>query len=134
MVTVANGPSQKLVLTETFVASGDLSSSQFHFVKLSANRTVVIVSAITDKPIGVLQNKPVDGEDAEVLLIGRSKVKADGTLTAGDLVGVSADGQADAIAAGTDTTVYILGQVTRGAAAGELVEAVINCVNIARAA
>jgi hypothetical protein len=109
-----------------FTASADLSSKQYHFVKMSGNGTVTVCAAITDVPIGVLQNTPTSGQAAEVCLFGISKVVADGTLAAGNVIGTSADGQADAIVAGTDTTVYTMGIALRAAAAGETVEAFIN--------
>ena len=88
-------------------ASADLSSKQYHFVKLSAATTVTVCAAITDKPIGVLQNNPESGGQAIVTTHGLSKLVADGTIAAGNILGTSADGQGDAIAAGTDTTVYV---------------------------
>lgn len=110
----------------TFTASADLSSKQFHFVKMSGDNTVTVCAAITDNPIGVLQNKPASGDPAVVCVLGVSKVVADGTLAAGDVIGTSADGQADAIAPGTDTTVYSVGIAVAAASAGETVEAFIN--------
>lgn len=109
-----------------FTASADLSSKQYHFVKMSGNNTVTVCAAITDVPIGVLQNTPTSGQAAEVTLFGISKVVADGTLAAGNVIGTSADGQADAITAGTDTTVYTMGIALKAAAAGDIVEAFIN--------
>jgi len=109
-----------------FTASADLSAKQYHFVKMSGNNTVTVCAAITDVPIGVLQNNPASGGAAEVCLFGISKVVADGTLAAGNVIGTSADGQADAIAAGTDTTVYTMGIALNAASAGETVEAFIN--------
>ena len=109
-----------------FTASADLSAKQYHFVKMSGNNTVTVCAAITDLPIGVLQNTPTSGQAAEVCIFGITKVVADGTLAAGNLIGTSADGQADAIAAGTDVTVTTVGQALKAAAAGETVEAFIN--------
>ena len=109
-----------------FTASADLSSKQYHFVKMSGNNTVTVCAAITDLPIGILQNAPSSGGVAEVALFGISKVKADGTLAAGNIIGTSADGQADAIAAGTDTTVYTMGIALNAAAAGDVVEMFLN--------
>jgi hypothetical protein len=109
-----------------FTASADLSAKQYHFVKMSGNNTVTVCAAITDVPIGVLQNNPASGGAAEVCLFGISKVVADGTLAAGNVIGTSADGQADAITAGTDTTVYTMGIALNAASAGETVEAFIN--------
>ena len=110
----------------TFEAAADLSAKQYHFVKLSAANTVNVCSAITDIPIGILQNKPGSGEAATVCLFGISKVSADGTLAAGNLIGTSADSQADAITAGTDTTVYTMGQALEAAAAGDTVSMFLN--------
>lgn len=109
-----------------FTASADLSAKQYHFVKMSGNNTVTVCAAITDVPIGVLQNTPSSGQAASVCLFGITKVVADGTLAAGNLIGTSADGQADAIAAGTDTTVYTMGIALNAAAAGETVEMFVN--------
>ena len=109
-----------------FTASADLSTKQYHFVKMSGNNTVTVCAAITDVPIGVLQNNPTSGQAAEVCLFGISKVVADGTLAAGNVIGTSLDGQADAITAGSDTTVYVMGIALAAASAGETVEAFIN--------
>ena len=111
-----------------FTAAADLSGKQFYFVKLASATTVTVCAAATDKPIGVLQNKPTSGQAAEVMVIGISKVSSDAGLSAGDLIGTSGDGQADA-------TEYIAGQVISGSnSAGGLATAVINCANLARAA
>ena len=109
-----------------FTASADLSAKQYHFVKMSGNNTVTVCAAITDVPVGVLQNNPASGGAAEVALLGVTKVVADGTLAAGNLIGTSADGQADAIAAGTDTTVYLMGVAVSAASAGETATMILN--------
>lgn len=117
-------------------AGGDLSTKQYHFVKLDSNGDVVICAAITDLVYGVLQNAPTQGQTAEVMLAGISKVKADGTIAVGALIGTSSDGQADSIAAGTDTTVYSIGRYigTSAAAAGDIIPCLINTLNLNRAA
>ena len=112
----------------------DLSAKQYYFVKLSG-QTVVLCSALTDVPIGVLQNAPESGQAAEVMVIGITKVSSDAALTVGLLIGPSADSQADARTIGTDTTHYVVGQVIGASgAAGGLATAVINCAAPARAA
>lgn len=128
------GPQIKL---PGLVAGADLSAAgnQYKFVKYSADNTVVLCAAATDKPCGVLQNRPANGEAAEVVAIGVTKVQADAALSAGAAIGTSADGQADAKTVGTDTTEYIVGQVQRGAsAAAALATALVNCASPARAA
>jgi hypothetical protein len=109
-------PLQKL----SFEAGEDLSSNQFQFVTMESDGKVDLADAETDIVLGVLQNKPEAGQSATVMISGVTKVEADETLAAGDLVHASADGQAAVFAAGTDTTKYSAGLVLEGAAAGEL--------------
>ena len=119
----------------TLAASADLSSYQYYFVELSANDTVSVCNALTDRPIGVLQNKPAAaGRPAVVRVVGYTKVSSDAGLTYGNVIGTSADGQADAKAV-TDTTQYVCGQVIKGTTvAAQLAEAFICCANVRRAA
>ena len=122
----------------TMLAAADLSSYQFHFVKISADNTVNICSGATDVPCGVLQNKPDGaGKAAEVLVYGVSKVMA-GTgaaLSAGDLIGTDSNGEAEAKTPGSDVTNYVVGQVVEGTTnASEVGSAMINCQNPQRAA
>jgi len=125
---------QGAYILRSWPAGEDLSAKQFRFVKLSSG-TVVACAAATDIPVGVLQNKPTTGRAAEVCVLGPTKVEADGAITAGGLIGTSADGQADEKTAGTDTTEFICGRALEAAAAtGDIIEAVVNCVSPARAA
>lgn len=110
----------------TLKAAADLSSKQYHFVKLASATTVNVCSAITDIPIGILQNDPESGEAAVITIFGISKMVADGTIAAGNIIGTSADSQADAIAAGTDTTVYTMGCAIGAASAGETFTMFLN--------
>ena len=128
--------SAKPILTLSLKANADLSAKQYYFVELDASGDVGACNAATDKPIGVLLNKPdASGKHALVGVIGLFPVNSDAALNEGDLIGPSADGQADAKTPGSDTTEYIAGQVTQASgAAAELAMAVINCANIARAA
>lgn len=119
----------------TLTASADLSSKQYYFVKISGSGTVTVCSGATDRPIGVLQNKPTSGQPAEIVVVGHTKISCDAALTAGNAIGTSADGQADAKTAGTDTTEYIVGIALRTTgAAGEIGEALINCASANRGA
>jgi hypothetical protein len=110
-------------------AGADLSTKQFYFVKLASATTVDVCSAITDKPIGVLQNTPSSGQAAEICIFGITKVSADGNIVAGNLIGTSSDSQADAIASGTDTTVYVMGQAIEAGAAGNIITMFLNPSN-----
>lgn len=119
----------------TLVAAADLSTKQYTFVKLNSDGNVAAASGATDIPIGVLQNAPTAGQEAEVLVVGGTKVVAGAAIGEGALVGTSAAGKAVALVAGTDTTKYVVGTLlTESAADGNIVTAVINCANPGRAA
>lgn len=113
----------------TLTAAADLSAKQYHFVKLASATTVNVCSAVTDVPIGVLQNTPTSGQSAEIVFMGVSKVIADATLAAGNVIGTSADAQAQPLTVGTETTVYTCGQAISAASAGETATALINISN-----
>ena len=110
-------------------AAADLSAKQFHFVKLATATTVNVCTAITDVPIGVLQNTPTSGQAAEVCIFGITKVVADGNLAAGNIIGTSTDSQADAITRGSDTTVTVMGQAIEAGSAGQTVTMFLNPSN-----
>ena len=112
-----------------FTAAADLSAKQYYFVKLASSTTVNVCAAVTDKPIGVLQNKPESGEQAIVRVFGVSKISADATLAAGDVIGTSADGQAQPISLGSETTVHVCGQAIEAGAAGNILATYINVTN-----
>jgi len=107
-------------------AAADLSSKQFHFVKLASATTVNVCNNIADVPIGILQNAPTSGQAAEITIFGISKVVADGNLAAGNIIGTSADSQADAITRGSDSTVTVMGVAIEAGAAGETVTMFLN--------
>lgn len=117
------GPQAKLV---GVTASADLSAKQYLFVKMSGEKTVTVCAAATDLPIGVLQNTPTSGQEAEVAWSGITKIVGTIDLNFGDRIGPSSGGHATSKSAGT--TDYIVGVVLNGnAAAGGYVTAVINC-------
>ncbi len=118
----------------TRVAGADLSSAQYKYVKLSTTDTVILCAAATDVPIGILQNAPASGAEATIMVTGISKVSSDAALSIGNQIGTSADGQADAKTAGSDTTEYVVGVVLEASSgAGALATATVNCLNPHRA-
>lgn len=117
--------------SSTFKAGADLSAKQFYFVKLDSSGNVVACAAVTDKPIGILQNSPANNGEALVMHEGISKISADAALAIDDLVGCSADGQAAAYVPGTDTSKYIVGRMLDApAAAAEIGSCLFNCMGI----
>ena len=122
-------------LKVTLIAGADLSAKQYFFVKMSADNTCVLCSAATDAPIGVLQNSPISGGEASVLVVGGTKLVAGAAIAAGVKIGTASTGKADAKVAGTDTTEYTVGQVLLASAAdADILTAVINCASPNRAA
>jgi hypothetical protein len=110
------------VMDVSLVTATDLSSYQYHFVKLSADNKVVICShATNDNPIGVLQNKP-DGSSIEavarvrIMGVSRVVVGAGAVIGFGDKVGT--DGSGEGIAKATNKYKY-LGVAIEGAGIGE---------------
>lgn len=117
-------------------AGADLSAHQHKFVKLNSSGQVVAMAANTDKPFGILQDKPAaSGRACQVMVSGVSKVQGDANLAKGDQIGSSADGQAAAYVPGTDTTKYIVGEVLEdNAAAAGLATVAFNCLGAGRGA
>jgi hypothetical protein len=81
----------------------------------------------------VLQNTPTSGDAADVCIFGESKISSAAALAAGATIGTNASGQAAAYVAGTDTTKYLIGQVTvASGAANGIASAMINCASPSR--
>lgn len=119
----------------TLVAGADLSAAQYKFVEIGAGGVVTVCNGATDKPIGVLQNAPLSGQEAEVVVAGGTKVVSSGNIAIGAAIGTDASGKAVALTAGTDTTKYVVGTVILPAGAdGEILTAVVNCAAPGRAA
>lgn len=118
----------------SYVAAADLSALQYTFVKLDSAGKVVAVAAVTDIPVGVLQNAPKSGQIAEVLVVGGTKLKASAAIALPALVGTSATGTAVKLTLPA-ATAHILGQADVPAGgAGEVISAIVNCANPARGA
>ncbi len=114
-------------------AGEDLSSYQHCFVKLSSG-VVVHCDAITDQPIGILQNNPTSGKMATVMVMGISKIKSSEALTADKYVGTFTDATGAPYVHGTDDTTYIVGQVVEpSTAVNELASIMFNCLGVGRA-
>ena len=112
----------------TFVAAMDLTDAQYKFVEFSPMGDGVGVSSNAGLAIGVLQNAPKAGQEAEVVLVGITKVKADaGAIFAGQPVTITAAG-AIAGAAGlpSGTNGFILGKALTSAAIGEIATVAIS--------
>lgn len=118
----------------TLVAGEDLSAKQYHFVKIdNGTGKAVAVSGATDRPIGVVQNNPSSGQEAEVLISGGTKIKAGGSASAGQALFASASATGVTLAFGTTASAaYAVGTWVTAGASGEIATAVINCANSGR--
>ncbi len=135
---MATEASQPLKLS--YPASGDLSASQYNFVKLNGSGQVTAITAATDIPIGVLQNKPKAlGQMAEITVIGVTKVNAGGAIGIAKQISFTAAGKASTPATGenglgaayvqaTQLVVGFLYQQT-AAANNDVCSVVVNCLN-----
>lgn len=118
-------------------AGADLSAetNRYRLVKLSAANTVVLCTAVTDKAVGVLQNRPLSGENAKVCAWGLTKVRGGAGLSVDDRIAPATDAEAVAVTHGSDTTTYPIGTVLEGTSnAGEYGTAMVDCVSPNRAA
>jgi hypothetical protein len=100
---------------------------QYKFVKFSADNTVVLCSAITDIPCGVLQaSVGATGDPVDVVVIGETLLQAGASLSAGAVIGTSTAGQAQAAVA-TQIAVGQVANVSGATSAGNLLTALVNC-------
>jgi hypothetical protein len=102
-------------------AGEDLSNAQFLAVALDSNGKVVKAKSDT-LPIGILQDKPKEGQAANVRMLGISKVVAGGAIEIGDVLTADDDGRLIAASTGY----YPIGIALEAAAqAGQVVTAFI---------
>ena len=126
----------KHLQTQTFTAASSMSAASQQFILVKQVATGVCpVTANTDIPIGVLQNSPGQGEEAEVALAGFTKIRGGGNLAAGDRIAADSTSRALAVVAGTSTGFYSVGRVLAVDGAtnvGGLSSAVVDCTNPSR--
>jgi hypothetical protein len=106
-------------------STNDLSNTGTYLytgVKLDAAGQIVPVAATTDIPFGVLYSDPKAGKAAAIATGGAAKVKAGGTITAGQQIGFNAAGAAIAAVTGTP----VCGVAMMSAAAGDIFTAEIS--------
>lgn len=84
------------ILDLTFPAAEDLSLDQYRFMVLTSTSTVRRPDSTTENAVGILQNKPLSGEAAQVRLIGASKLEMNDAIGVGTFVGLEYVSAADA--------------------------------------
>lgn len=94
------------VFSQTRQAGQDLSTHKYKFVKLNSSGQVVLCSATTDVPYGILQNAPGSLQPAQVMRQGISRLVFGGSIATGaNSVGTDAAGKGTLHAAGAAGTV-----------------------------
>lgn len=93
---------ENAILSKTFTAGADLSSLQYRFVKLSGANTVTVCGN-GEVPIGILQNDPESGEQANVMVMGISNLAVHAATSRNDKLGSQANGRGVAVTADTNT-------------------------------
>jgi hypothetical protein len=132
---------ERPIFIDSYQTGEDLSAdaSLYKFVKLSAGK-VVACTAVTDKPIGVLQavmGTAGANQTASVCVLGQCLVRTGAAvaIAADDDLATDASGKAQPCVAGTDTTKRNVGRALEaGAAVDVIISAYINCMNPGRAA
>lgn len=91
------------------VAGADLSAAQYKAIAIGGTIAATGVAAI-----GILQNKPESGEDAQLGWHGRSRYRAGGAVSAGAQLTVTTSGWFIAATSGTNVVGKALGAVSSG--------------------
>ena len=102
-------------------AAADLSAKQYLAVGVDGNIAGTVLVAF-----GVLQNKPLSGEDASVVYAGRTKFKAGGAVTAGAMVGVNSTGYGVVVTSGSPN----IGKAITAAGSGGVFQAIVNFASV----
>lgn len=113
------------------IANSDLSLHQGRFVKhhgTASVDTVVAIAATTDKALGVLNNAPKAGQEAEVVLTGVVKVELAGTVSRGDYIGHDASGFGVARPFATAGTNLVYGRALESGVSGQVISVALNSV------
>lgn len=118
----------------SYQASKNLSTYQWEVVRITTAAKVANVTSATKAMIGVMQNNPTSGREANVMAIGVSKVKAGGAFSTGQRLKINSAATSNGgtlIAATCEAQVsgHIAVALQASAQAGDIVAAIINMNN-----
>ena len=108
------GYNEKLIWTESMKSGDDFTEKQYYGCKMESDGVVALTSNDADTPVGLIINTPEDGEDAEVLIIGRAPAVVSEAIDEGELVRIASGGKV-ALWETTDTTTMCIGQCVKAA-------------------
>jgi hypothetical protein len=113
---------EERLITIGFLAAGsDLSTKQYHVVKLDAQGKAVLAGA-GELSLGILQNDPSEGQACDIAVDGVSKAKAGASITLGSLLSANANGQVVPATSGD----YVIGIALEAASSGDIVSVLIR--------
>lgn len=107
---------------ESYRAAADLSGKQYLGMSVTSDHTVNVPAAANAACAGVLQNKPAAAGRGAKVKLGRTKLRAGGTLAAGDFITMAASGYFTKALSGFRQH----GVVIYGAASGYIATAEVN--------
>lgn len=99
-------------------AAADLSGSQFYVVAISGARQVNLQTSAGGIAYGILQNKPTQGQAADVGILGVSKAAAGAAFSAGAVLAADATGR---LITATSTNHRIATAIEAATAAGQII-------------
>lgn len=119
---------EEIVYNTSVMAGADLSSKQFHCVKLNSSGQAIL-SGAGENALGILQDKPASGQVGAVCCLGKSMAAYGASVTAGQNLTPDANGMLvpatgnDAVVAmaaesgseGEICSVYVVSRATSGA-------------------
>ncbi len=128
---------EKPLVIQSFTAASAMTAStlQYTMVKLVSSESVVPCTSSADVPIGVLQNLPAQGAQAEVALLGITKIRVGATDVAGvssAFIAPDASGRAILAVSGASAT-YVVGRIIQVDATdndGALITAAVNFISL----
>lgn len=106
----------------SLIAAADLSAKQFYAVVVDANGLAALQTSAGGRADGILQNKPLSGNVAEVAIDGVAKVACGAAVTAGDALGIDATGRAITYSSG----IKIGTALSTTTAAGQIFSALLH--------
>lgn len=107
------------LMSGPLLAAADLSAQQYKFVVLSAAGQVNVASTGGARAIGILQNKPRQGEAAQVIYEGESFLVAGGTINIGDMLKTDTSGRG--VSTTTATDIVCAMALEAASAAGDII-------------
>jgi hypothetical protein len=114
-----------------YAAAADLSAKQFHAVKDNGSGAAAAITAVTDAPIGILQNKPdAAGKSCSIDFQGVVKAILGGTVAKGDLLGPDANGKLVTRTFANGAGKWILARAGAAGVSGDLIGVVLLPVPI----